>query len=303
MAIKMTLKQAEQRRQELVGKIASLRQRGSDSDILEARNLEKGELAQLIGSVEYEPKRDANGRIIKKPHVIERGAWKGRTVMAIEYDTNKIKNRTLGLIDILSAEAQRREVNPDLGRRFSEKTFDNFDYRLNKKAYEDAKTYADMPDLFNTSRNSRIIIGGVGTGKTHLASAIMDRFWQREIPVMFATWETHLQRLRDEIDNTSCKSYLENMKSVKVLVIDDIGREKRTEWTVSMLYSVINYRYEHMLPTIITTNLTSDDPEVADSAFFNWVGNDVSSRLWEMASSIRTHGEDYREITRSKDGN
>lgn len=213
---------------------------------------------------------------------------KGQTVMAIEYDTDRIKERVPGIIANLSSQAQRLLDASDLGKRFSEKTFDNFDYRLNKKAFEMARSYADTPDLFNIPKNCRVIFGGIGTGKTHLASAITNRFCERDIKVLFATFEQHLQRLKDEMDNTSLKTYLERMKTIPVLVLDDVGREKRTDWTLSVLYSVINYRYEHMLPTIITTNLE-------DSEFFTWVGGDVASRLYEMIWAIKTTGIDYRK--------
>lgn len=252
------------------------------------KNLE-AELEEYVGKVIYEPKRDKNGVVIRKPYTIQHGRMKGRTVPAIEYDTESIREVIPGCIMLKTREAQRLLQASNLGKRFSDKTFDTFNYRVNKKAFEEARAYADTPDLFEKRKNVRLITGGVGTGKTHLASAIANRLCERGIKVLFATYEQHLQHIKDEFDNESQKTYLERMKTISVLVLDDIGREKRTDWSLATLYSVINYRYEHMLPTIITTNLSDND-------FFNWVGGDVASRLYETMFAIRTIGEDYRKV-------
>jgi DNA replication protein DnaC len=77
------------------------------------------------------------------------------------------------------------------------------------------------------------------------------------------------------------------MKRVMVLVIDDLGQEKQTEWTRQILYDVVNYRYEHRLPIIITTNFTED-------GLANYVGHPVWSRLYEMCDAVHTSGGDHR---------
>lgn len=249
----------------------------------------EAELEEFTGKVIYEPKRDADGNVIRKDYTIQKGSLKGQVKTVIEYDKENIREVIPGCILLKTREAQNLLKASDLGKRFSDKTFDNFDYRLNKAAFEEARAYADTTDLFEKRKNVRLITGGIGTGKTHLASAITNRFCERGIKVLFATYEQHLQRIRDEIDSTSLKTYLEKMKTISVLVLDDVGKERRTDWTLRTLYSVINYRYEHMLPTIITTNLE-------DSEFFTWVGGDVASRLYETMFAIRTSGEDYRKI-------
>lgn len=256
----------------------------------------KAELDTLTGKIIYELKRDKDGKIIRKPYTIKQGARKGEVVDAIEYDTTEIKERIPGIISELSSKAQRLKEASDLGRRFSERTFDNFDCTVNKKACDDARAYADMENLFENPKNCRIIIGGIGTGKTHLASAITNKFCERNIDTLFATYEQHLQRLKDEMDNTSQRTYLAKMKTASVLVLDDVGREIQSDWARSVMYSVINYRYEHMFPTIITTNYDDD-------TFMQVVGRDVASRLYESSLSIRTYGEDYRKKMRSLNGN
>jgi DNA replication protein DnaC len=77
------------------------------------------------------------------------------------------------------------------------------------------------------------------------------------------------------------------MKTVPVLVIDDLGQEKKSEWTNQILYQVINYRYEHMSPIIITTNFTQDE-------LANYLGEAKASRLYEVSYAVPMKGTNYR---------
>jgi DNA replication protein DnaC len=78
------------------------------------------------------------------------------------------------------------------------------------------------------------------------------------------------------------------MKTVPMLVLDDVAREKQSDWTRQILFDVINYRYEHMTPTIITANLSLD-------ALGNYLGRDIFSRLYETSVAVETRGGNYRE--------
>lgn len=78
------------------------------------------------------------------------------------------------------------------------------------------------------------------------------------------------------------------MKNIPVLVLDDIGKEKKSAWTQQILFDVINFRYEHLLPTIITTNFDAD-------GLANHCEQAVWSRLYEMSSAVVTKGGDYRQ--------
>ena len=71
-------------------------------------------------------------------------------------------------------------------------------------------------------------------------------------------------------------------------MLDDLGKEKRTEWTEQILFDVINHRYEHLLPTIVTTNISPKD-------FGNYVGGAVYSRFCEMCNALETGGSDHRK--------
>ena len=83
------------------------------------------------------------------------------------------------------------------------------------------------------------IHGGVGAGKTHAASAMARLFAEAGYDVAFTTAKGMLERVKAKCD---------------VLVLDDLGKEDATEWSVGTVFSVLDARYEDMRPTIVTSN-------------------------------------------------
>lgn len=248
----------------------------------------KGALEFYNGRVEYDYKRDYNGNILyfrREPDGSIKKCTKeeGHPM----YDKEAVLKRIPGKIQDLAGEAQRLKKASDLGKRFADRTFENFNKHGKEDIHKAAWAYAERDDLFNSSKNCLLFLGGVGTGKTHLAAAISNVLIERGIPTLFGTFIDHLQKIKDEFNNTTLDTYLSKMKSTPMLVIDDLGKERKSDWTQQILFDVINYRYEHMLPTIITSNLNDND-------LMNYVGNATASRLNEMSVAIHTVGEDYR---------
>jgi DNA replication protein DnaC len=89
--------------------------------------------------------------------------------------------------------------------------------------------------------------------------------------------------------NGDGKGYLRKMQSIDMLMMDDVGKEKQTDWSRSIMFDVVNYRYEHILPIVITTNLTTK--QLAE-----YFGDAVWSRLCEMCRGAQMSGSDYRRL-------
>lgn len=241
------------------------------------------------GYVKYDYKRDLDGNVKyfrreKDGSIVDATKEDGLPM----YDKEVILERVPGKISELAGEAQRLKKASDLGKRFADRTFDNFNKSGREKIYKAAWSYAERDNLFDSNKNCLLFLGGVGTGKTHLAAAIANVLIERGIPTLFGTFVDHLQKIKDEFNNTTLDTYLSKMKTIPMLVIDDLGKERKSDWTQSILFDVINYRYEHMLPTIITSNLMDND-------LMNYVSNATASRLNEMSVAIHTIGEDYRK--------
>ena len=187
--------------------------------------------------------------------------------------------------EALKAEkAKKLREESNLGLRFKRRTFETFDASADKNAYDKCLEY--VVRYKKSERNSLLVVGGYGSGKTHLVASIANRLMDEGVPVLFDTFGGHLNKLKLEF-NGGRSVYLQQMKTIDMLVLDDIGKEKQTEWSQSIMFDVINYRYEHLLPIIITTNLTHE-------ALAKYLGGAVWSRLCEMCVGVTTVGSDYR---------
>lgn len=168
------------------------------------------------------------------------------------------------------AEARKRRMQrierllgkSGIKKRFQQRTFENFiqDTPGRKHSYEVAKAYADR-FAYHASRGEGLYIEGTnGTGKTHLAAAIALQLINEGVPVICRTSADMMADIKRGFDSGEITEYevLKAYKEVDLLVVDDLGKEQCTDWSVSTLYSILNDRYEDMKPTIVTTNFNTD---------------------------------------------
>ena len=159
--------------------------------------------------------------------------------------------------------------------RLSHLTFDNFESRGNKNAkfltpqdigslqiaQESAEQFARTP------QNWLLLEGGYGCGKTHLAAAIANYAVSTGMPTLFITVPDLLDTLRFAFNDpeTTFEARFEDVRKSDLLVLDDFGTQNATPWSQEKLYQVINHRYIHRLPLVVTSNqLLSDiDPRIA----------------------------------------
>ena len=137
---------------------------------------------------------------------------------------------------------------------FADMTFDRFNANWpgTREAFDVARRYADEQDP-----PWLVLSGPCGSGKTHLAAAIANaRFQQGEV-VLFTVVPQLLDHLRATFAPTSETTYdalFEKVREAGLLVLDDLGAEQTTAWAQEKLFQIINHRYIHRLPTVITTN-------------------------------------------------
>ena len=115
------------------------------------------------------------------------------------------------------------------------------------------------------------VCGQLGSGKTHLASAIVNYRYDAMQPTLFIVVPDFLDHLRSTFSPESKVSYdrlFESVKTAPLLVLDDFGEQAATPWAQEKLYQVINYRYNAQLPTIITTRCSLSDIDSRISSRF-----------------------------------
>lgn len=142
-----------------------------------------------------------------------------------------------------------------------EHTFESFDPALCRPqlpqvraAMEEIKRqcmeYARQP------RGWLVLIGNVGSGKTHLAAAIAGETLRRNRPVFMTTMPKLLNLLRAGYDDVvGYEERARMLEEIDLLIIDDLCAEKQTEWGTEQAYSLINARYHRRLPMVITSNV------------------------------------------------
>ncbi len=221
-----------------------------------------------------------------------------------KYDENKKREKEQEVLSAKRAQMQDK-VNRLLGKsglkkRFLNRTFDNFICKTanQKLAYITAKKYADNFQEYYERGIGLYIEGTNGTGKTHLAAAISLQLISNGIPVVCKTSIELFDDIKKAFDAEKTNEFevLNIYKQVDLLIIDDLGKEQCTDWSMSTLYSILNDRYEDMKPTIITTNYNEDSliKNLTPRGSDNEKAIAIISRLREVSTVITMAWEDYR---------
>ncbi|MCC9078587.1 ATP-binding protein [Litorilinea aerophila] len=140
--------------------------------------------------------------------------------------------------------------------------FENFDPRRNDLSGEERlnlqKVFAICQNYAQEPRGWLVLSGTYGCGKTHLAAAIANyQVEHAQGDVMFIVVPDLLDHLRAAFSPQSTTPYdrrFDEIKKVPMLVLDDLGTESATPWAREKLFQLLNYRYNALLPTVITTS-------------------------------------------------
>ena len=156
-------------------------------------------------------------------------------------------------------------------------------------------------------KQSYYIYGGVGTGKTDLAAALLreillnvdpeaDDFGHFYIPrssAVFVSAPAMFLSIRSIAsgNETSELDIVKKYAETMVLILDDLGTEKLSDWVMQTLYVIINKRYENVLQTIITSNFTLQ--EIKDNFH-----EGIASRIKGMCEPVELKGQDRRYVAK-----
>jgi DNA replication protein DnaC len=201
-------------------------------------------------------------------------------------------------------ELRKQKIESILGKsgikkRYLSRTIDSFSVTAeNKRSFEVATDYIKNFREYFTQGKGLYLEGPCGTGKTHLAIAIALAIINTGVPVICKTSIDILgdiKRCYERNSEVTEEEVLEAYKTVDLLIIDDLGKEQVTEWSVPVLYSILNERYEALLPTIITTNYnTTALAEKLSAKGDAETATAIISRFVESSKRVTMSWADYR---------
>jgi DNA replication protein DnaC len=142
-----------------------------------------------------------------------------------------------------------------------------------------------------------LFLGPCGVGKTHLATAIIRELAHKGVPCLFYDFRDLLKEIQDSynpISQMTEMKVLEPVYDAEVLVLDELGASKPTDWVRDTMTQIINTRYNDKKLTIFTSNYLDDPQDPNEETLTDRVGVRLRSRLHEMCKVVLVKGDDYR---------
>ena len=135
-----------------------------------------------------------------------------------------------------------------------------------------------------------LLFGDVGTGKSFFAGCIANALLDQDVPVLMTNFPTILNRLTGMFSEDRSE-FIASFDEYDLLIIDDLGVERSTEYTMEQIFFVIDSRYRSRRPMIITTNLKlaelKNPPDLAHARIYD--------RILERCAPILFDGNNFRE--------
>ena len=151
-----------------------------------------------------------------------------------------------------------------------------------------ARFYADNFDKMQAENIGYLLWGSVGTGKSYLAGCIANALMEQEISVKMTNFAAVLNDLAATFEGRN--EYISKLCRYPLLILDDFGMERGTEYGLEQVYNVIDSRYRSEKPLIVTTNLSLDElnnpPDTAHKRIYD--------RVTEMCTPVCCSGVNFR---------
>jgi len=200
-------------------------------------------------------------------------------------------------------EIERRFSISDEGERFSQYRFDTFipvqgTEAALRMAREFAETFGERKDGLGL-----LIWGQPGNGKSHLAAAICHQLKEAGHTVIFKKVPNLLERIRNTFRrgaNETEQQIMDALRECDLLVMDDIGAEKVTDWVLEVLFRIIDGRYSYRRPIVFTTNFSPTSlllrfqPEGKATEEQEIAAKRIHDRIIGMTAIVENRAPSYR---------
>lgn len=191
--------------------------------------------------------------------------------------------------DMRAMEALKRQSLMD--ERLRDVSFDSF-RKTNDNAYnlKLCLRYANHFDEMLAKNQGLLFYGGVGTGKTFAAACIANQLLNQRIPVIMTSFVKLLESMQGFSEDDS--ALIARLNRAKLLIIDDLGAERSTDYALEKVYDIVDSRYRAKLPIILTTNLSMT--ELKESTDIRYTR--IYDRIFEMCYPMQFKGQSWRKV-------
>lgn len=161
-------------------------------------------------------------------------------------------------------------------------------YDRMQEIFQYCKHYAED---FDTKSPSLFLYGETGLGKTHLSLAIAGEVTKKGFGVIYGSTQNLIEQMEKEHFRGEAEGATDALLECDLLILDDLGAEFTTQYSVSALYNIINTRLQSGLPVIISTNLSVKELEKRYT-------RRITSRIFGSYTTLAFLGADIRQILR-----
>jgi DNA replication protein DnaC len=194
---------------------------------------------------------------------------------------------------------QHRLADANIPKRYLHCTLANF-AAYNESLEQAVVKARRVAESFPVSAKGLLLEGQPGVGKTHLAVAVLKQVIQTSgARGLFYDTRDLLRVIRSTYDPSIRTTELEILRPVmtaELLVLDDLGAEKTSEWVEETMNLIVNTRYNERRLTIFTSNYQDIPDDTEPNSLLFRIGHRMRSRLHEMCEFVQMDGADYREL-------